>query len=110
MLHGAYGEQHKPDHRRQGHHHQPVRPRVLQAEEVGEAYGCYPSEDQNGPEDPGDAFFGCNQTHSPCVSQSLDLVQSFCVELLVCGGVWLELLKVCADLVDKGPSCWSSFL
>jgi hypothetical protein len=51
-----------------------VRPRVLQAEEVGEAYGCYPPEDQNGREDPGDAFFGCDQTHPPCVGQSLDLV------------------------------------
>jgi hypothetical protein len=51
MLHGADGEQHKPDHRRQGKHHQPVRPRVLQAEEVGEAYRRYTPEDQNGPED-----------------------------------------------------------
>ena len=29
MLHGAYGEKHQPDHRRQGHHHQPVGPRVV---------------------------------------------------------------------------------
>jgi hypothetical protein len=55
MLHGPYGEKHQPDHRRQGHNHQPVCPRVLQTKQVGEAYGCYPSEDQNGPEDCGDA-------------------------------------------------------
>jgi hypothetical protein len=28
MFHGSYGEQHQPDHRRQGQHHQPVGPRV----------------------------------------------------------------------------------
>src|SRR5215213_10095170 len=42
MLQGAYGEQNQPYHPSQGHHHQPVCPRVLQTEEVGEAYGCYP--------------------------------------------------------------------
>jgi hypothetical protein len=29
MLHGAYGEQHQPDHRRQSHHHRPVGQRVV---------------------------------------------------------------------------------
>src|SRR5918993_4807039 len=107
MLHGPYGEQHQPYHRRQGQYHQPVRPRVRQAEEVGEAYRRYPPEDQNGPEDSWDALLGCYQTHSPCVGQSLDLVEAFCVELLIGRRLWLELLKVCADLVDKGPPCWS---
>ena len=36
MLHGTDGERNKPYNRRQGSHHQPVRPRVLQAEEVVE--------------------------------------------------------------------------
>src|SRR5918997_5775058 len=107
MLQGADGEQHQPDHRRQGQYHQPVRPRVLQAEEVGEAYSRYPPEDQNGPEDCWDALLRCDHTHPPCVGQSLDLVQTFCVELLVCRCAWLELLKVCADLVDEGPPCRS---
>src|SRR5215208_4472123 len=107
MLHGAYGEKYQPDHRRQDYNHQPVRPRVIQAEEVGEAYGCYTPEDQNGPEDSGDALLCCDQTHSPCVGQSLDLVESFCVELLLGRRVWLELLKVCSDLVDQGPTCRS---
>src|SRR5215210_3853959 len=107
MLHGADGEKHKTYHRRQGQYHQPVRPGVLQAEEIGEAHGCYPTEDQNGPEDCGDALLCCDQAHSPCVGQSLDLVQSFSVELRVRGSVWLELLKVCSDLVDKGPPCRS---
>src|ERR671910_1591345 len=110
MLHGPYGEQHQPYHRRQGENHQPVSPGVLQAEEVGEAYGCYTPEDQNGPEDCGDALLCCDQTHSPSVGQSLDLVEPFCVELHVGLCAWLELLKVCPDLVDKGPPCWSSFL
>src|SRR5918998_3122407 len=103
MLQGPYGEQYQSDHPRQGQYHQPVRPRVLQTEEVGEAYSRYTPEDQNGPENCWDAFLGRHQTHPPCVGQSLDLVEAFCVELLVCGGAWLELLKVCADLVDKGP-------
>src|ERR687894_2069431 len=106
MLQGTYGEQNQSDHRSQGHYHQPVRPSALQTEEVGEAYGCYPPEDQNGPQHTGDALLGCHQAHPPCVGQSLDLVQAFCVELLVGLGAWLELLKVCPDLVDKGPSCW----
>src|SRR5215208_8391399 len=100
MLHGPYGEQYQPDHRSQGHYHQPVRPRVLQSEEVGEAYGCYTTEDQNGPEDSGDALLGCDQTHPSCVGQSLDLVKSFCVELLVGLCAWLELLQACSDIVD----------
>ena len=29
MLHGAYGEKHKPYHSRQRYNHQPVRPRVV---------------------------------------------------------------------------------
>src|ERR671917_1853564 len=107
MLQGTYGEQNQSDHRSQGHYHQPVRPRALQTEEVGEAYGCYTPEDQNGPKDCWDALLRCDQTHPPCVGQSLDLVEAFRVELLVCGGAWLELLKVCADLVDKGPPCRS---
>src|SRR5215212_409911 len=107
MLQSPYGEQYQPDHRRQGHHHKPMRPRVLHAEEVGEANSCYPPEDQNGPQDSGDTLLRCDQTHPPCVGQSLDLVQSFCVELLVCLRVWLELLKVCAYFVDKGPPCRS---
>src|SRR5215217_637863 len=104
MLHGADGEQYQPDHPRQDHNHYPVRPRVLQTEEVGEAYGCYPPEYQSGPQDSGGALLCCDQTHPPCVGQSLDLVKSFCVELLVGRGAWLELLKVCADIVYKGPS------
>src|SRR5215211_184255 len=107
MLQSPYGEQYQPDHRRQGHHHKPMRPRVLHAEEVGEAYNRYPPEDQNGPQDSGDALLRCDQTHPPCVGQSLDLVQSFCVELLVGRRAWLELLKVCAYFVDKGPPCRS---
>src|SRR5215203_6445537 len=98
MLQGADGEQYQPDHRSQGHHHQPVCPRVLQTEEVGEAYGCYATEDQDGPKDSGNALLGCDQTHPPCVAQSLDLIKSFCVELLVGRGAWLELLKGCSDL------------
>jgi hypothetical protein len=47
VLHGADGEQNKPYNRRQGPHHQPVRPRVLQAEEVGEAHCNNPPEDQH---------------------------------------------------------------
>src|SRR5688500_11382774 len=109
MLHGADGEQYQPDHRRQGQYHQPVRPRVLQTEKVGESYRRYTPEDQNGPEDCGDALLRCHQTHPPCVGQSLDLVEAFCVELCVGRRLWLELLKVCSDLVDKGPPCWSSF-
>src|SRR5215216_3357210 len=100
MLHCPYGEQHQPYNRSQGHHHQPVCPRVLQTEEVGEAYGCYATEDQDGPKDSGNALLGCDQTHPPCVGQSLYLVEAFCVELLVGRGAWLELLKVCADIVD----------
>src|SRR5215210_4327193 len=83
MLQGADREKHQPDNRRKRHHHQPVRPRVLQAEEVGEGYRCYPTEDQDGPEDSGDALLGCDQAHSSGVGQSLDLVQPFRVELLV---------------------------
>src|SRR5215203_7127973 len=110
MLHGPDSEQYQPDDRCQGHHHQPVRPRVLQAEEVGEAYHRYTPEDQDGPQDSGDALLGCYQTHPPCVGQSLDLVESFCVELLLGLRAWLELLKVCADIVDEGPPGWSPFL
>src|SRR5215213_7926754 len=110
MLQGAYGVQNQPYHPSQGHNHQPVCPRVLQTEEVGEAYGCYPPEDKNGPQDSGDALLRCDQTHPPCVGQSLDLVKTFCVELLLGLRVWLELLKVCEDLVFKCPPCWSSFL
>src|SRR5215208_3646394 len=107
MLQGAYGVQNQPYHPSQGHNHQPVCPRVLQTEEVGEAYSCDPPEDQNGPEDSGDALLGCDQTHPPCVGQSLDLVKAFCVELLVGRRVWLDLLKVCPDIVYKGPPCRS---
>jgi hypothetical protein len=102
VLHGTDGEQNKPYNRRQGPHHQPVRPRVLQAEKVGEAYGCYPPEDQNGPEDSGDALFGCDQTHPPSVGQSLDLVESFRVELFLALRAWLEPLYVLQDVVDDG--------
>src|SRR5829696_6789735 len=107
MLHGPNSEQYQPDDRCQGHHHQPVCPRVLQAEEVGEAYHRYTPEDQDGPQDSGDALLGCDQTHPPCVGQPLDLVETFCVELLLGLRVWLELLKVCADIVDEGPPCRS---
>src|SRR5919107_5662700 len=103
MLQGPYGKQHQPYNRRQGHHHQPVRPRVLHTEEVGEAYRRYTTEDQDGPQDPGYAFFGCDQAHPSCVGQSLDLIESFRVELLVGPRLWLKLLKVRPDLVDKGP-------
>src|SRR5215213_10045811 len=105
MLKGAYGEQNQRYDRRQGHHHQPVRPRVLQTKQVGEAYRCYPTENKNSPKHSWDALLRCDQTHPPCVGQSLDLVQSFCVELLICLCAWLKLLKVCADIVYKGPPC-----
>src|SRR5215217_8380802 len=107
MLHSPYGEQHKPYHRRQGENHQPVRPSVLQAEEVGEAYRRYTPEDQHGPEHSGDALLRCDQAHPPCVSHSLDLVEAFCVELLLSRCAWLKLLKVRADVVDDGPPCRS---
>src|SRR5215211_5866565 len=103
MLHGPYGEQHQPDHRCQGHYHQPVSPSVLQTKQVGEAYRCYPSEDQDGPQHSWDALLCCHKAHPSCVGQSLDLVQSFCVELFIGRCAWLEILKVCADIVDKGP-------
>src|SRR5215210_7299426 len=103
MLQGADGEQHKPYNRRQRQYHQPVRPRVLQAEEVGKAHCRYPTEDQNGPEDSGDALLGGDQAHPPGVGQSLDLVQSFRVELLVGLGMWLDLLQGLPDVVDNGP-------
>src|SRR5215211_7455033 len=74
MLHGPYGEQHQTYHRCQGHYHQPVSPCVLQSEQVGEPYRRYPTEDQDSPEDCGDAFFCCHKAHPPCVGQSLDLV------------------------------------
>ena len=83
MLQGADGEQYKPYHRSQGHHHQPVRPRALHAEQVGEAYRRYTPEDQHGPEDPGDALLRCDQAQPPCGVKFLDLVEPFGVELLV---------------------------
>src|SRR5215216_1797686 len=107
MLQGPYREQYQPDHRCQGHYHQPVSPRALQAEEVGEAYRRYPPEYQNGPLHSWDALLCGDQTHPPCVCKPLDLVQAFCVELLFGLGVWLELLNVCADLVYQGPPCRS---
>src|SRR5215218_3466268 len=110
MLHGPYGEQYQPYNRCQGHYHKPVSPSVLQTEEVGEAYRRYPPEDQYGPKHSWDTLLGCDQTHSPCVGQYLDLVKSFRVELLVGRGAWLEILEVCADIVYKGPPGWSSFL
>src|SRR5215212_1473567 len=110
VLHGSYGKQHQSYHRCQGYYHQPVSPCVLQSEQVGEAYRRYPTEDQDGPEDPGDPFFSCYQAHPPCVSQYLDLLQAFCVELLLCLGVWLEILNSCTDIVDEGPACRSPFL
>src|SRR5215204_3460949 len=110
MLQGTNGEQYQPDHRSQGYHHKPMRPRALQTKEVGEAYRCYSPEYQNGPKDTGYTLLGCDQTHPPGVGQSLDLVRSFCIELLVGRRTWLELLKVCSDVVDKRPPCLSSFL
>src|SRR5215211_658634 len=103
VLHGPYGEQHQTYHRCQGHYHQPVSPCVLQTKQIGEAHRRYPTEDQHHPEDSGDAFFSCYQTHSPCVSQDLDLVKAFCVELLLGLCAWLEILNSCLDIVDEGP-------
>src|SRR5215207_4929708 len=98
MLHGAYGEKHQSDHRRQGNDHHPVCPRVLQSEEVGEAYHRYTPEYKDGPKHSGDVLFGCDQAHPSCVGHSLDLIQSFCVELLVGLCAWLEILDVCSDV------------
>src|SRR5215217_8599356 len=100
VLHGPYGEQNQSDHRCEGYYHQPVSPCVLQSKQVGEAYRRYPTEDQHGPEDPGDALLSCDQAHPPCVSQDLDLVKAFCVELLLGLGMWLEILNSCSDIVD----------
>jgi hypothetical protein len=111
MLHGAYGEQNKPDHRRQGHNHKPVRPRILQAEEVGEAYSRHTSEDQDSPEDPGDALLRRDQAHPPGVGEDVDLVKSFRVKLFLSLRARLEVLYVLPDVVDDGPPTGSpSFL
>src|SRR5829696_7923264 len=104
MFHGADGDKDQPDNRCQGQHHQPVRPRVLQAEEVGKAHCRYPAEDQNGPEYSGDALLGGDQAHSPGVGQSLDLVEPFRVELLVGLKVRLDILQGRPDVVDQAPS------
>jgi hypothetical protein len=107
MLHGPYSEQHQPYHRCQGHNHQPVRPRVLQSEEVGEAVSRYPTEDQDDPEDSGEAFSGCDHAHPPCVGQDLDLVEAFCVKLLLGLRARLYLLQARPDIVDEGLPCSS---
>src|SRR5215203_2616790 len=103
MFHGADGEKDQPDNRCQGQHHQPVRPRVLQAEEVGKAHCRYPAEDQNGPENSGNTFLRRNQTQPPCISQGIDLVEPFRVELFFALRAWLEPLYVVQDVIDDGP-------
>src|SRR5215207_5054857 len=109
VLDGADREQDQPYNCRQGYHHQPVGPRVLQPEEVGETYRGHPPEDKHRPEDPWDAFLGRDQAHPPGVGQPLDLVEAFRVELLVGRRAWLELLNVRANVVDNGPPCRSTF-
>src|SRR5919112_3725487 len=111
MLHGAYGEKHQPDHRSQGQYHKPVRPRVLQTKQVGEAYRCYTPEDQNGPEDCGNTFLRRDQTRPPGVGEGVDLVQAFRVKLFLGLRARLKVLYVPPDVVDDGPPGWSpSFL
>src|SRR5215211_7803901 len=87
---GTDGEQNQPYNRCQGNHHQPVRPRALQAEQVREAHRRYPTEDQHGPEDPGDTLLRGDQARPPGVAQPPDLVEAFRVELFFGLRVWLE--------------------
>src|SRR5215217_7205243 len=101
---GTDGEQNQPDHRSKGNHHKPVRPRALQAEQVREANRSYPSEDQDGPEDPGDSLLRGYQARPPSVAQPPDLVQPFRVELFFGLSVWLEPVYGRSDVVDEDPS------
>src|SRR5215210_5241328 len=76
MAQGTDGEQHEPYNRRQGHHHQPVGPRALQPEEVGEAHRREAPEYQNVPEDSGDALLRRDQAHPSSIRQVLDVVEA----------------------------------
>src|SRR5215203_4746596 len=105
MAQGTDGEQHKPYNRGQGHHHQPVRPGALQAEQVGEANRRYPSEYKDGPEDSGYALLRGDQARPPGIGQPPHLAQSFSVELFLSLRVWLEPVYGRPEVVDKVPSC-----
>src|SRR5215217_6177558 len=69
ILHGTDSEYHQHDYRSQRHHHQPVRPAVPQAKEVGEAYCHHPPKHQNDPQNARDALLGCHHAHPPCVTK-----------------------------------------
>ena len=90
MPQGTDGEQDQPYHPSKGNHHNPVRPRALQAEQVREAYRSYPPEYKDGPEDPGDPLLRGYKARPPGVTQPPDLIQPFCIELFVALRVWLE--------------------
>src|SRR5215212_11888324 len=100
---GTDGEQDQPYHRSKGNHHQTVRPRALQAEQVREAYRCYPPEDQHGPQDPGDTLLRGDKARPPGVAQPSDLVAAFGVELFFGPRVRLEPLYARPDVVDEVP-------
>jgi hypothetical protein len=51
----------------------------------------------------GATFLRRDQTHPPCISQGIDLVEPFGVELFFAHGAWLEPLYVLQDVVDDGP-------
>jgi hypothetical protein len=55
-----------------GHHHQPVRPRVLQPEQVREAHRSHPRAHQGNSEDGRYALVGGDQAHPPRVGELLD--------------------------------------
>src|SRR5918992_2014870 len=78
-------------------------PCVLQTEEVGEAYRRYPTEYQDGPQDPWDALLGRDQAHPPGIGEGIDLVEPFRVKLFLGLRAWLEPLYVLPDVVDDGP-------
>jgi hypothetical protein len=80
-----------------------VRPCVLQAEEVSEAHHQHPPNNQNNPQDSWYALLGHDQARPPCVRKPLDLVEPFCVELLLSPGAWLIALEGCPDVVDENP-------
>jgi hypothetical protein len=48
-------------------------------------------------------LLGCYQACPPSVRQSLNLVQPFCVELLVGRRAWLDLLEAGSNIVYKCP-------
>ena len=56
MPQGTDGEQDQPYHPSKGNHHNPVRPRALQAEQVREAYRSYPPNIRTDQRIPGTPF------------------------------------------------------